>query len=429
MNDSSLSNDSDKYQNKGIIANFGYNLKDNLSIKNSLRYSDSQLNYDEVTAGRADENNKTDDKELTYNLRLIYEKDNLKNSLVYSYTDIERATKTYTNSSKNYYGYRDAINLIGEYDINLDNKIVYGLDNEFDSAKFQKDWPTDYLYSDEAIYSQYIDYQTRPFSKLYTTFGFRRDDHTTAGDYNTGRATIAYKFDNLTKIRSSFGTGIRYPSLYDYFYGTVVSKKEDLKPEKSKSFDIGYETKLKRFQTNIILSLYKIAYEDPLEGWQSNNWTVKNSNGKIKSKGIELSTLSKIKENLILSLNYNYTDTYDGADCDDPDIGNNCIDESMVRVPRHAFTSVFKYKFNKHFSNKFSFRYLGEVRDYGNNNNNFKDVILDDYIKFDYLANFNIFDNYNLHFSVDNIFNQNYEQAFMYSTHKRTFNLGLKKIF
>jgi len=46
-----------------------------------------------------------------------------------------------------------------------------------------------------------------------------------------------------------------------------------------------------------------------------------------------------------LSLNYNYTDTHDGADCDDPDIGNNCIDESMVRVPRHAFTSVFKYKF------------------------------------------------------------------------------------
>ena len=72
---------------------------------------------------------------------------------------------------------------------------------------------------------------------------------------------------------------------------------------------------------------------------------------------------------------------------------------------------------------------MGEVRDYGNNNNNFKDVILDDYIKFDYLANFNIFYNYNLHFSVDNIFNQNYEQAFMYSTHKRTFNLGLKKIF
>ena len=54
---------------------------------------------------------------------------------------------------KNYYGYRDAINFMGEYNFNLDNKIVYGLDNEFDRAKFQKDWPTDYLESDESIYS------------------------------------------------------------------------------------------------------------------------------------------------------------------------------------------------------------------------------------------------------------------------------------
>ena len=40
--------------------------------------------------------------------------DLFKNSLIYNYTKIERATKTYTNASKNYYGYRDAINFVGE---------------------------------------------------------------------------------------------------------------------------------------------------------------------------------------------------------------------------------------------------------------------------------------------------------------------------
>ena len=35
----------------------------------------------------------------------------------------------------------------------------------------------------------------------------------------------------------------------------------------------------------VILSIYKIDYDDALEGWQSNGWTVKNSNGTIKSKG------------------------------------------------------------------------------------------------------------------------------------------------
>ena len=120
------------------------------------------------------------------------------------------------------------------YNFNLDNKILYGLENEFDRAKFQKDWPTDYLTSDEAIYSQYLDFQFRPFEKLYSTIGVRRDDHTTAGNFNTERITLAYVLDNNSKIRSSFGTGLRYPTLYDYFYGTTVTRKEDLKQKKVK---------------------------------------------------------------------------------------------------------------------------------------------------------------------------------------------------
>jgi hypothetical protein len=88
---------------------------------------------------------------------------------------------------------------MGEYNINLDAKIVYGLDNEFDKAKFQKDWPTDYLTSDESVHSQYFDVQFRPREKLYSTLGFRRDDHTTAGSYTTGRGTVAYKEHHMVR--------------------------------------------------------------------------------------------------------------------------------------------------------------------------------------------------------------------------------------
>ena len=76
---------------------------------------------------------------------------------------------------------------------------------------------------------------------------------------------MAYKLDGNSKIRSSYGTGLRYPTLYDYFYGTTVTNKEDLAPEKSKSFDIGYETKLNQINTDIIVSLYNIEYEDALK--------------------------------------------------------------------------------------------------------------------------------------------------------------------
>jgi len=430
MNDAPLINDDDSYDNESFITNYGYAFNENYSFRGSLRYSDSFLKYDEVKAGRTDNNNSSEDTEISYNLKFLSDFGKSKNSLIYNYTNIERDTKSYTNSTKIYYGYRDALNFISEYNFNLDTKIIFGLDNEFDRAKFQKDWPTDYLESDEAIYSQYLDIQFRPSNKIYSTIGFRRDDHTTAGNFNTGRITMAYVINNLTKIRSSYGTGLRYPSLYDYFYGTVVTQKEDLKPEKSKSFDIGYETYIEKIRTDIILSAYKIEYKDPLEGWQSNGWTIKNSNGTIKSKGIEFSSIWKPKKKFNLSLNYNYSDTYDGADCDDPNVGDGeCIDDSMVRVPRHALSTIMTFKNNKNLINKLSINYSGEVRDYGNTNNGFSDVILDDYLTFGYKINYNLNNNYNIYFNVDNIFDQNYEKAFMYSAMGRSIHIGMKKIF
>ncbi len=431
MNDeANPANDDDGYKNEGLIANYAYKLSDSLNFESGLRYSDSFLNYDEVSANRTDANNSTGDTELSYNLKLIHEMGNFKNSLIYNKTDIERGTKGYTNTLKNYYGYRDAINFIGEYNFDLDSKIVYGIDNEFDRAKFQKDWPTNYLTSDESIHSQYFDYQFRPSEKLYSTIGFRRDDHTTAGDNTTGRATLAYKLDNFSKIRSSYGTGVRYPSLYDYFYGSSNAEIEELKAEKSNSFDIGYETFFEKIDTTFNISAFNITYKNPLEGWESNGWKVKNSKGEIRSKGVELSSLWRIKDNLNIGMDYNYNETYDGADCDDPDSdATKCIDPAMVRVPRHALSSAINYKTKSNINNKLLIKYSGETRDYGNGNNSFSDVILDDYITFNYSANYKLFGQYNLYFIANNIFDQNYEQAYQYSTMGRSFNFGLSRAY
>ena len=429
MNDEVSTNDNDSYKNKNIISKYKYSFNDIFSFRGNLRYSNSFLNYDEVSQGRTDDNNSSDDNELSYSLKLISDYGKHKNTFLYNHTNIERATKTYENALKNYYGYRDSINFIGEFNFNLDNKLLYGLDHEFDEAKFQKDWPTDYLKSDEAIYSQYFDFQFRPSEKVYSTIGLRRDDHTTAGSYNTGRVTLAYVLDNNSKIRSSFGTGLRFPTLYDYFYGTAVTNKEDLKPEKSKSFDVGYEKYFQILDANVVLSVFNIEYEDPLEGWQSHGWKVKNANAKIKSKGIEIASDWKFNKNFNFDINYNYSDTYDGADCDDPDVGaTSCIDESIVRVPRHSWSVILNYSKNR-LKQNLGLNFSDEVRDYGNQNNSFADVILEKY----YLANYNfkyqINNNLDFYFNVENIFNENYEQAYMYSTMDRAFNIGISSKF
>jgi len=435
----------DKYYNDGVVANFGYNINDKIRLENYLRYADSYLEYDEVQAGRADGNN-TDDEERSYSLRLIRDDGNLKNTLSYNNAYIKRSTIGYDGENKIYWGYRDAFNLIGEYNFNYDTKIVYGLDNEFDRADF-KTWTTggNNLESDEAVYSQYVDLQFRPREKLYSTIGFRRDDHTTAGVYETGRITVAYKQDSSTKFRSSFGTGIRFPALNDYFYDTNVQRKEDLVPEKSTSFDIGMEKFIEKHNLNLDLTLFHVVYDDNISNWEENSDgvkdqvnTIQNSEGNIKSKGFELTAKWKPEKTLSFNLGYTFTDAYDGEDCDDPDYAkyqadwDTCLDEMPVRVPRHSMNASINKKINNKINTSLLIKYAGERRDLGNantGNEGFNDVILDDYVTVDLSGSYNIFDAYKIYFSATNLFDVDYEEGYQYSTMGRSFNFGIKKVY
>ena len=420
----------DNYRNDNIIFNTGYQINDNNRVENKVRFVKSLLNYDSTSASVTNIHDRTSDNEMSYVFKFLNEGKKFKNSYIYNKYYIKRNVQDNAKKQKNYYGYRDSLNYIGEYNFNLDNRIIFGLDNEFEAADFDS-WATaSSLKSDEAIYSQYFDLQLRPKEKLYTTLGLRRDDHTTAGDFNTFRLTGAYKLDNLTKLRSSLGTGIRFGSLYDYFYDTNVIIKENLKPEKSYSFDFGLDKSFLENDLNLSTTLFYMVYDDTISGWASHKssgsgWTIDNSSGEVKSKGIEFNGNWKTDFINNIKFGYTFTDAHDGEDCDDPD--SSCIDEMPVRIPRHALQAKFSKKFGK-FNAHLTGKYQSEVRDYGNTNNGFSEVILDDYSHFNFSANTNYF-GYEVFFDVNNIFDENYNQAYQYSVDGRQFNFGLRRGF
>ena len=218
MNDN---DEKDQYKNDNIVANIGYKINENFKIQNSFRIADTFYEYDAVDKTYTDVNDSTDNLEASYSLKLVHEKNKFKNTFSYNKLQIERATTDYSKAKTNYFGYRDAFNFLGEYNFNLDNKIVYGIDSEFDASRYPKDYSAgDMREHDEAIISQYFDLQLRPFEKLYSTFGLRSDEHSTVGRKTSGRVTAAYILDGNSKIRSSFGAGVRFPAMYDYIYGS-----------------------------------------------------------------------------------------------------------------------------------------------------------------------------------------------------------------
>ena len=137
MNDNA---EPDPYRNDNIVGNIDYQINDSFSFENSFRLADTFYEYDEVLQGRTDLNNSTDNLEFSNSLKLIHKNNNFKNSLSFNKLIIERYTTAYDLSKVNYFGYRDNINYTGEYNFNLDNKIVYGIDGEFDATRYQVDF-------------------------------------------------------------------------------------------------------------------------------------------------------------------------------------------------------------------------------------------------------------------------------------------------
>ena len=443
MNDN---DEKDQYKNDNIVANIGYKINENFKIQNSFRIADTFYEYDAVDKSYTDVNDSTDNLEASYSLKLVHEKNKFKNTFSYNKLQIERATTDYSKAKTNYFGYRDAFNFLGEYNFNLDNKIVYGIDSEFDASRYPKDYSGgDMREHDEGIISQYFDLQLRPFEKLYSTFGLRSDEHSTVGRKTSGRVTAAYLLDGNSKIRSSFGAGVRFPAMYDYIYGssTIVDKGgklEELQSERGLSFDLGYDTFLDNLDLGLNITYFKTEQKNPLFSNARTDWVMRNGTGRNTSEGVEFNANWKPTNSKFgLNFGYTFTDSYDASTCDPDELAsyadNECrltgnkVAKAKVRVPRHAVETNISYSMNQNLKSFLKGKYIGETRDFGNTNDSWTDQILTDYLVFDLVNSYNLFDNYKIQIGINNILDEKYQQAHEYSAMRRTFNFGLKKVY
>ena len=438
-------NEKDRYRNDNFETNIGYQINDIIRAESYINYADTFLEYDAVglkdfSGNAITDDNSSDDEQALLSTRFIIDNGNLKNTISYNKTYFRRADITgYLSASpkqKIFKGERDALNLVGQYNFNLDTRIVYGLEGELDRAEIPSNYIAGSTYNPgvkgayEEINSQYLDLQFRPTEKVYSTIGFRRDHHSIAGAYSTGRTSIVYKANNNTKIRSSFGTGLRFPSLNEYYFGSSVQDLSSLLPEESISFDFGIDQKITG-NLDISATAFVVNYENYIGGWKTNEdngnaYVQKNTSAKNYSQGMELISSWKPTNDLHYNFGYSLTNSYDGSTCSN--INDSCNRDQNVRVPAHALSSSIIKKFNQDFIGTAQYKFVGERRDYGGSDNNFANVVLKEYQLVNLSAIYKIHD-YKLNFSLKNLLDENYNDAFNYSTPGRSFNLKLGREF
>ena len=127
----------------------------------------------------------------------------------------------------------------------------------------------------ERIRSWYVEEQFALADNFHGTVGGRSDNYDSFPGAKTWRFTPLYAIpETSTKLKASYGTGYRAPSLYERFgstptnFGTAYTGNPALKPEESKEWEAGVEQALNggrlepyfTYYKNRITNLIKVIY-------------------------------------------------------------------------------------------------------------------------------------------------------------------------
>ena len=162
-----------------------------------------------------------------------------------------------------------------------------------------------------------------PLKGVTLTAALRDDHHSKFGDHPTHRLTAAWTPFEGTKLRTSWSTGYRAPSVSELF--TPVYGNPNLKPETSESFDVGIDQKFWGGRASASVTVFSLDTTD-LIGYDSATFQSIQIAGVTRRQGVELTGRIQALDRLGLDAGYPYTDAHkaDGS--------------RLVRVPRHKVT-------------------------------------------------------------------------------------------
>ncbi|HEV8509594.1 MAG TPA: TonB-dependent receptor [Gemmatimonadales bacterium] len=165
------------------------------------------------------------------------------------------------------------------------------------------------------------------------TLGGRLDDNSQFGTHGTYRAGLVYRLAHATRARFSVGTGFKEPSFFENYATGIVRGNPHLKPERSRSFEVGLE------RGAVAVTYFNQRFRNLIEysgtrvGPDSANYF--NVGGAI-ADGIEATASTSVATSVVLSLNYTFLHTrVEKSGSSDPN-GLFVPGKPLIRRPAHT---------------------------------------------------------------------------------------------
>jgi len=427
----------DGYENTSINGRFGLTPTENFGVDLNFRYSDAKSDLDNGGGkGKDDTNYVSENKQLFLRagLHLSLFDDLWEQKIGFSISDNDRDLindKDSDHPNNMSRGSFDSqlrkFNWQNNLYIHKTNTITFGLQIEQERGKSTYHYESKWGASTTRLKpvttwtnGYYLQDQIKLWDSFFTTLGVRVDDHSKFGTQFTYRIAPTYVFNKTgTKLKGTYGTGFKAPSLFQLFDASNGNEKLD--PEKSKGWDIGVEQTFFEQKLEFGATYFRNSIED-LIVWELTDpvfFTGEYRNiGKAITQGIESFVTVKPIQNLTLRADYTYTDTEDTT-----------THESLRRRPKNKVSFDISYRFLKKVNMNLNITYVGERDDKDFSSFPSKRVKLDSYTLANLSLSYDITKNLKIFGRLNNIFDEKYETAKGFGTPRISGFGGLKVSF
>lgn len=264
-----------------------------------------------------------------------------------------------------------------------------------------------------------LEYAFDFYKRTFLTASVRHDTVDVFKDATTYRLAATHKFTQTgTRLHASYGTGLKLPTLIEQFGFApgVFQGNPNLLPEESTGWDIGAEQTFANGKAKIDVTYFQNQIENRIA---SSGQFARNILGQSENQGVEVALTARPVPGVSFKASYTY------LDAEDP----NGL--QSVRRPEHSASLSTNIAFAQGRGNfNVTAKYVSQQQD--TDFRNFLapvQVTLDDYVKVDIAARYRLTEQAEIYGRVENLFNQDYQEVFLYDAPGIAAYAGIKLKF
>lgn len=412
-------NEDDGYENKSAGLKINATPSQILDLNFNLHLSTSQQESDGFGYD-IDGNSKTlidnldtlDTDETTGRLEGIFHflEDRWQMAVGGSYTSIERETYLQYGGEYDFKGTIRKFDIQNTFFVGDQNTVVAGVETETETYE---DNALEKRITNNAIYLQ----EQFAAGNFAAAVGIRYDEHDAFGRITTWRVAPTYTISATgTQIKGSVGTGFKAPSLYQLYgpdidygdWGYYVVGNENLEPEESIGYDIGIEQPLFNKQLVIEISWFWNDIDNLIDYNDGDNSVGYYNISGVQTQGIESSISWHPCDYFNMQLGYTYTDIETNG-------------EQLYRRPSHKGTADLNFYPIDNLQVNLNAIYVGERNDTSEK--------LEAYTLVNLAASYQVCKNVKVYGRIENLLDEEYEEAAGYGTADLSAYAGVKLSF